>query len=392
MTGKRSTDATPESKGKSSPATRAIIASNLDELDLWDKQPLERRERIKRKADGQARLTTTEEALELPQTLQLTTSGSKLMKVQTCFGAVYVNDPGVEIDDFDPRSEYFVVNPPRIEAAGLLRMLHIAHHCHEYGGNEVSFNLIHQPGSPVMRVLLPRQQVSPIHCDVDLKVPCLDLSSHLQDDLLEVVPYPPDGWSPAGTIHSHHTMPPFPSSTDDDNELGQNGLHGILGNFMPTNRTVARVSTPEISQELRFTLTANHRRYSVDADLFMPDIQVRFLDGKGCVKLLSNLFGLNYNVINQALGFITKSPRMYGMGIGYERPSAPVLTPPAASRPVGVEEPEQDFDVYDRLSYGLSLCDELTDGRDVLHPSVVAAAELLQELLLELMNTPGLDR
>ena len=309
------------------------------------------------------------------------------MKVLTCFGAVYVNDPAAECDDFDPRSEYFVVNPPRIETAGFLRMLHIAHHCYLNGGNEVSFNLIHQPGSPVMRVLLPKQQVSPAHCDVDLKVPCLDLSSPQQDNLLEVVPYPPVGWSPAGTIHSHHTMPPFPSSTDDDNELGQNGLHGILGNFMPTNKGL-----PEITQVLRFTLTANHRRYPVDAALFLPHIQIRSSDDKGCVKLLSNRLGFNYNVINQALGFITEAPQVYGMGARYERPSAPAPTPPAASRPVAVEEPEPNFDVYDRLSYGFSLCDELMEGRDMLHPSLVAAAEQLQELIRELMNTPGLEQ
>jgi len=309
------------------------------------------------------------------------------MKALTCFGAVYVNDPAVKCDDFDPRSEYFVINPPRIETAGFLRMMHIAHHCHLNGGNEVSFNLIHQPGSPVMRVLLPRQQVSPAHCDVDLKVPCLDLSSHLRDDLLWVVPYPPDDWSPAGTIHSHHTMPPFPSSTDDENELGQNGLHGILGNFMPTSKPAF-----EITQVLRFTLTANHRRYPVDAALFLPDMVIHSLNDKGCAKMITNLLNFNSKVINQALGFITEAPSMYGMGTGYERPNAPAPTPPAASRPVDVEEPEQNFDVYDRLSYGFGLCDDLIDGRDVLHPSLVAAAEQLQELLRELMNTPGLNQ
>jgi len=46
-------------------------------------------------------------------------------------------------------------------------------------------------------------------------------------------------WHEYGRFHSHNTMEPLPSKTDDDSELKTPGVYVILGKFAPSSATVA---------------------------------------------------------------------------------------------------------------------------------------------------------
>jgi hypothetical protein len=113
------------------------------------------------------------------------------------------------------------------------------------------------------RMLVPRQSVSggSVH-------------AHDFDDSIDLVSgekitaYPPDGWIPCGSSHSHGTMGAFFSSVDDGNELGDPGLHITVGSINPTTLTYDLVAS----------ITANRVRYKLPWQKFVdPDpVQVSF--------------------------------------------------------------------------------------------------------------------
>ena len=69
--------------------------------------------------------------------------------------------------------------------------------------------------------------------------------------------WPPEGWRPCGSSHSHNSMGAFFSGTDDKYELGDPGLHIVVG----------KIDTVANTYDLCASITANHRRFLIDPEL-----------------------------------------------------------------------------------------------------------------------------
>jgi hypothetical protein len=73
------------------------------------------------------------------------------------------------------------------------------------------------------KVVVPKQVVGSVTVDATHAESCDILTGE------EYNIFPPIGWVYAGSVHSHHTMPPFWSSRDDEGELGNPGMHCTVG-------------------------------------------------------------------------------------------------------------------------------------------------------------------
>jgi hypothetical protein len=117
---------------------------------------------------------------------------------------------------------------------------------------EVSCRLLrHEDDRSRWRILVPRQEVSA----ASVRVKSFDRSVDIATG--EVIEqYPPIGWIPCGSSHSHNTMAAFFSGTDDKYELGDPGLHIVVGAIDLTKRNYT----------LAASITANHRRFLIEHD------------------------------------------------------------------------------------------------------------------------------
>lgn len=126
---------------------------------------------------------------------------------------------------------------------------HFAHL--KQGDLEVSCRLLRREDDRSQwRILIPRQEVSGASVRIDSFDEAIDIES---GEL--IASYPPDGWIPAGSSHSHNTMQLARfSSTDDASELGCPGLHIVLSHIDVAKQTYVCTAS----------ITANHRRFYLD--------------------------------------------------------------------------------------------------------------------------------
>lgn len=90
---------------------------------------------------------------------------------------------------------------------------------------EVSIRILRSAEDPSKyRMLVPRQKVSGASVRVDSFDEAIDIETGE-----EITQYPPAGWIPVGSSHSHNTMPSFFSGIDDKYELGDPGIHLVVG-------------------------------------------------------------------------------------------------------------------------------------------------------------------
>jgi hypothetical protein len=101
----------------------------------------------------------------------------------------------------------------------------------------------------VWRILIPPQSVSGGNVRVDTFDNSIDIAT---GEVIES--YPPPGWIPCGSAHSHNTMGAFWSSTDDGSELGDPGLHIVCGSIK---------TSPQRTYVPRASVTANKRRFEI---------------------------------------------------------------------------------------------------------------------------------
>lgn len=96
---------------------------------------------------------------------------------------------------------------------------------------EVSVRILRsEEDSSKYRMLIPRQQVT----GVAVHAPDFQTSVDIETGE-ELTQYPPSGWIPVGSSHSHNTMETSPSPTDDENELNDPGIHMIVGGIDVAN-------------------------------------------------------------------------------------------------------------------------------------------------------------
>jgi hypothetical protein len=109
------------------------------------------------------------------------------------------------------------------------------------------------------RILVPAQDVNGASVRIASFDEAIDIATG------EVIAeYPPQGWVPCGSSHSHNTMAldRF-SSTDDHYELGDPGLHIVISHIDPAKRTYRATAS----------ITANKRRFYLDDCQAVADLK-----------------------------------------------------------------------------------------------------------------------
>ena len=115
---------------------------------------------------------------------------------------------------------------------------------------EVSMRILRSEEDPsVYRFLVPRQKVSGASVRVDSFDEAIDI-----DTGEEITEYPPVGWIPVGSSHSHNTMQAFFSGVDDKYELGDPGIHIVVGSIDIKNMKYTMAASV-VGSGRRFNLT-----------------------------------------------------------------------------------------------------------------------------------------
>ena len=121
------------------------------------------------------------------------------------------------------------------------------------GDLEVSCRLLKSIEDPTQyRIFVPIQKVT----GVSVRVESFDNAVDIETGEV-ATQWPPEGWRPCGSSHSHNQMDAFFSGTDDKFELGDPGLHIVVG----------KIDVETKSYSLCASITANHRRFLIDPDL-----------------------------------------------------------------------------------------------------------------------------
>ena len=117
------------------------------------------------------------------------------------------------------------------------------------GDLEVSCRILRKDSD--YRICIPVQKVDGASVRVDSFDKAIDITT---GEVIEQ--WPPEGWTPCGSSHSHNTMDAFFSSTDDKYELGDPGMHIVVGRI--------DVNKPEYTPKA--SVVANNRRFDVEAE------------------------------------------------------------------------------------------------------------------------------
>jgi len=112
------------------------------------------------------------------------------------------------------------------------------------------------------RIIVPRQSVS------GGSVHATNFDDSVDIETGEAIAsYPPDGWIPCGSSHSHGTMGAFFSAVDDGNELGDPGLHITVGRINADPKVMG--------YELVASVTADRRRYRLPYETFVDTAPIK---------------------------------------------------------------------------------------------------------------------
>jgi hypothetical protein len=118
---------------------------------------------------------------------------------------------------------------------------------------EVSVRILRNEEDPSKyRILVPRQEVSGASVRVDSFDEAIDIETGEP-----ITQYPPVGWIPVGSSHSHNTMGAFFSGTDDKYELGDPGIHLVVGSINISKRSYA-IASSVVAGGRRFKVNYNH--------------------------------------------------------------------------------------------------------------------------------------
>lgn len=120
------------------------------------------------------------------------------------------------------------------------------------GTLEVSCRILQNETDPSQyKIIIPRQQVTGV------SVRAKEFGDSIDIVTGEVITtYPLPGWRSHGSSHSHNTMGPSPSATDDKFELTDPGFHSIIGN----------INVEKMTYSLYTCVTSNKTRFVVPMD------------------------------------------------------------------------------------------------------------------------------
>lgn len=166
------------------------------------------------------------------------------------------DDPQANVEINDDHLKEFQVrdNIHRIPAELWAKWVKLCFHFVDKVPNtvEVSVRILRSAEDPSQyRFLVPYQKVSA----ASVRAEDFDKSIDLETGE-EIIQYPPDGWIPVGSSHSHNTMGAFFSGTDDKYELDDPGIHLVVGS----------VDTKNMKYTIASSVVGSHRRFIVPFD------------------------------------------------------------------------------------------------------------------------------
>lgn len=162
-------------------------------------------------------------------------------------------DPDANVEITDEHLEHFELNENihRIPAELWTRWSKLCFHFVDKVKSEVEVSvriLRSESDSSRYRILVPKQKVSSATVRIDSFDEAIDIET---GEVIES--YPPPGWIPVGSSHSHNTMPSFFSSTDDKYELGDPGIHLVVGS----------INVEKMSYTISASVVGNGRRFEM---------------------------------------------------------------------------------------------------------------------------------
>jgi hypothetical protein len=167
--------------------------------------------------------------------------------IRPCF------DPEANVEITKEHLEHFELNPNihKVPAELWTRWVNLCFHFVDKvkSSVEVSVRILRSEEDPSKyRILVPKQVVSGAAVRVDSFDESIDIETGE-----ELTQYPPVGWIPVGSSHSHNTMPAFFSGTDDKYELGDPGIHLVVGG----------IKTKERQYEIAASVVGSGRRFKM---------------------------------------------------------------------------------------------------------------------------------
>jgi hypothetical protein len=167
--------------------------------------------------------------------------------IRPCF------DPEANVEISDEHLEKFEVNPNlnKVPAELWARWVKLCFHFVDKvkSSVEVSVRILRsEEDHSQYKILVPRQVVSGAAVRVDSFDESIDIETGE-----EYKSYPPQGWIPVGSSHSHNTMPAFFSGTDDKYELGDPGIHIVVGG----------IKVNEMKYEIAASVVGSGRRFKI---------------------------------------------------------------------------------------------------------------------------------
>lgn len=222
--------------------------------------------------------------------------------IRPCF------DPIANVEITQEHLEHFEIDPNvhKIPAELWTRWVKLCFHFVNKVKNsvEVSVRILRSVEDPsIYRIIVPKQVVSGSAVRVDSFDIAIDIETGE-----EINQYPPEGWTPVGSSHSHNTMPAFFSGIDDKYELGDPGIHLVIGSIdvekntytiaasvvgsgrrfeLPFNNLIDATPIPSVSFHPK---TLEYVNYSTPAHTYKP---VRVNSGVKTTSLQDDLY--NYN-------------------------------------------------------------------------------------------------
>ena len=172
------------------------------------------------------------------------------------------NDPLADTIISKEQMEGFEINPdvPKIPYLLWSRWVSLCYEMTRLDSRnlEVSCRILRNEADPSLyRIAVPEQTVTTASVRVDSFDKAIDIATG------EVIhQWPPEGWRPCGSSHSHNTMDAFFSGTDDHYELGDPGLHIVVGNIDPVLKEHTLVAS----------ITANKRRFLIEPSAVLDPV------------------------------------------------------------------------------------------------------------------------
>lgn len=118
---------------------------------------------------------------------------------------------------------------------------------------EVSIRILRSEEDPSKyRFLVPKQEVSAASVRVESFDSAVDIETGE-----EITSYPPAGWIPVGSSHSHNQIQSFFSGTDDKYELTDPGIHIVVGSIKKQERTYT-IAASVVAGKRRFIVDHNN--------------------------------------------------------------------------------------------------------------------------------------